>query len=71
MTALIWSGAAVSLIGLCGIVYCIWRVMAAKRAGLDEAALRAALQSAVALNLGALFVSMIGLMMVVVGVVLG
>lgn len=71
MTYLIWAGAAVSLAGIAGIVWCILAVARAKRAGLDDAALRAVMKRVVTVNLGALFTSMIGLMMVVLGVTLG
>ncbi len=70
-TMLIWAGAAVSLMGLAGIVWSIVAVARARRAGLDDAALRARLQRMVGVNMGALFVSVIGLMMVVLGVWLG
>ncbi|MBM1813604.1 hypothetical protein [Pseudosulfitobacter pseudonitzschiae] len=68
---LIWAGAAISLIGLAGLVWCIIRVARAKRAQLDDEAMRAVLQSVVPLNLGALFVSAFGLMLVVLGIFLG
>lgn len=68
---LIWAGTAISLIGLAGLVWSILRVMRARRANLDDEALRAVLQSALPLNLGALFLSVIGLMLVVIGVILG
>ncbi|MCV2865246.1 hypothetical protein [Defluviimonas sp. WL0075] len=68
---LIWTGAAVTLLGLAGLVACIVTVATARRAGLEEAALRAKLQRVIAWNLGALLLSAIGLMMVVVGIVLG
>ncbi|MBD3787572.1 MAG: hypothetical protein IE922_11510 [Sphingomonadales bacterium] len=71
MTYLIWAGAAVSLAGIAGIVWCILAVARAKRAGLDDEALRAVMKRVVTVNLGALFTSMIGLMMVVLGVTLG
>lgn len=71
MDGLIWTGAAVTLAGLGGLVWCIVKVAAARRAGLDDAALRARLQRVVALNLGALLLSAIGLMMVVAGILLG
>lgn len=71
MDWLIWTGAAVTLAGLGGLVWCILKVAAARRAGLPDAALRARLQRVVALNLGALFLSAIGLMMVVAGILLG
>jgi hypothetical protein len=71
MEMLIWIGAAVSLAGLAGIVWCIVAVSRARRAGLADAALRARLAPIVTANLAALFVSVIGLMLVVVGVLLG
>lgn len=69
--AMIWIGAAISLAGLAGLVWCILRVARARRARLDDAAMRAVLQSVVPMNMGALFLSVIGLMLVVVGVILG
>ncbi len=71
MEALVWIGAAVSLVGLGGIVWCIVAAMRARRAGLPDEALRARLQRVVVVNLGALLLSALGLMMVVVGVILG
>ncbi|APE45425.1 hypothetical protein BOO69_10770 [Sulfitobacter alexandrii] len=67
----IWTGAAISLLGLLGLVWCIISVSRAKRAKLDDDAMRAVLKSAIPLNLGALFLSVIGLMMVIVGIFLG
>lgn len=71
MTALIWGGVAVTLAGLAGLIWCILTVARARKAGLSDEALKARLQKVVALNLGALFLSVIGLMMVVVGIFLG
>lgn len=71
MDNLIWIGAAVTLLGLAGLVLCILKVARAKRQGLDDAALKAELQKVVAFNLGALLLSAIGLMMVVLGILLG
>ena len=70
MEAIVWIGAALTLVGLAMLVWCIVAVMRAKRAGLDEAALKARLQKVVALNLAALGVSGLGLMMVIVGIFL-
>ncbi|MDV4167686.1 hypothetical protein R1W00_06290 [Rhodovulum sp. FJ3] len=70
MEWLIWIGAAISVVGMVGLVWCILRVARAKKAGLPEDAMRAELKKVVALNMGALFVSTIGLMMVVVGIFL-
>ncbi|MCV2880670.1 hypothetical protein [Actibacterium sp. XHP0104] len=71
MEALIWGGAAVSLIGLAGLMRCIMLALKAKRAGLPDAEMRARLQKIVALNMGALAVSAVGLMLVVLGIMLG
>ncbi|MDH3263561.1 MAG: hypothetical protein OEM24_06145 [Paracoccaceae bacterium] len=68
---LIWSGSAVSLLGVAGIVWCIVLVARARGGGLPDPEVRARLQRVVALNLGALFLSAIGLMMVVIGIILG
>ena len=68
---LIWAGAAISLIGLAGLIWCIIRVARARRAGLTDDALRQVLQSVIPMNMAALFLSVIGLMLVVIGVILG
>lgn len=71
MDMMIWTGAAISAAGLAGILWCIVAVARARRAGLTDEALRVRLQKAVTLNLAALLTSMLGLMLVVVGIVLG
>lgn len=68
---LIWGGAGLAGLGLAGILWCIFTVARAKRAGLDDAAMRAAMQRVVAVNMGALAASMLGLMAVVLGIMLG
>lgn len=70
MDGLIWSGTAVSLAGLAGLVWCIVYALRARRAGLADAELRVRLQRAVLVNLAALFVSALGLMLIVLGIVL-
>ncbi|MDT8328704.1 MAG: hypothetical protein RQ750_15200 [Roseovarius sp.] len=70
MEILIWLGAAVSLAGMVGLIWCIASVWKARKAGLNEEALRAAVQKVVPLNAAALFLSVIGLMMVVIGILL-
>lgn len=67
---LIWPGALLTMAGLAGLFWAIARVARARRAGLEDAALRVVLQKAVAINLGALAVSALGLMLIVVGVML-
>ncbi len=68
MDGLIWTGAAVSLAGVGALVWCILFAMRARREARDEIDLRARLQRAVLVNFGALAVSVLGLMMVVVGI---
>lgn len=70
MEWLVWIGTGLTLIGLGFLAYCILAAMAAKRAGLPEAELRAKLQRIVVINMGALLLSALGLMSVVVGIFL-
>lgn len=67
----IWGGAALTAAGLAGIVWCIVAVTRAKRARLDDAAMRARMGRVVAVNMAALAASMLGLMAVVLGIMLG
>ncbi|MBU2956590.1 hypothetical protein Q4511_07150 [Paracoccus sp. 1_MG-2023] len=67
---LIWIGAALTVTGLAGIVWCIATVARARKAGLDDEGLRLRMRKVLAVNMGALAFSTIGLMMVVVGVML-
>ncbi len=71
MTALIWGGAALSVAGLIGLVWCIVRVWKARRADLSDEDLRTVVRKVVPLNMGALFLSVIGLMMVILGIFMG
>lgn len=71
MENLVWIGALVTLAGVAGLVWCIVAVQRARREGLDETAMKTRLQKAVAVNTGALMLSAVGLMMVVVGMLLG
>lgn len=70
MDLLIWIGAALTLLGVAGLVWCIVLAMRAKRAGLPDDQMRAALQRVIVLNMAALAVSGLGLMCVVFGVFL-
>lgn len=70
MEILIWAGAALSLLGLVGLGWCIARVMRAKRAKVSDEEMRVVLQKALPLNLGSVFLSVLGLMLVIVGVFL-
>jgi len=70
MDILIWIGAAVTVLGFGGVVWSIVLVMRARRAGLDDAGMRQRLQRALPINVGALLLSVLGLMLVVLGIVL-
>ena len=71
MEVLVWIGAALSLIGVAGLGYCILLALRARNSGLPEDAIRQALQKVVLYNMGALGVSALGLMLVVLGIFLG
>lgn len=71
MQALIWIGAAMTLTGLAGIVWCIVTVSQARRRKLDDEAMKATLRRVVAVNLGAFALSALGLGAVVAGLLLG
>ncbi|WP_121634199.1 hypothetical protein [Tropicibacter alexandrii] len=71
MVWLIWIGAAISVAGLLGLVWCILKVVKARKAGLSDEELRDVVKQVVPLNMGALFLSTIGLMMVILGIFLG
>ena len=68
MEYLVWFGAVVSLLGLIGLVLSILRVSKARKSGLSDEELRAAVQKVLPLNLGSLGLSVIGLMIVIVGI---
>ncbi|MGB8814369.1 MAG: hypothetical protein WCC57_14415 [Paracoccaceae bacterium] len=71
MQILIGIGAALSLLGVAGLIWCILLALKARRAGLDDETMRARLQRVVVLNMAALGVSALGLMLVVTGIFLG
>lgn len=70
MEIVIWSGVAVSLVGLVGLVWCIISGVQVLRSGLDDAAMRARLQKLATVNIAALLLSVLGLMLVVAGIFL-
>lgn len=70
MDILIWFGAVVTALGFVGVVWSIVLVLRARRAGLDDAGMRQKLQRALPINVGALLLSVLGLMLVVLGIVL-
>ena len=71
MTLLIAAGTALSIVGLVGLLFCIYKVAKAKKDAENDEALRDSLRSVLPLNLGSLLLSAIGLITVVIGILLG
>ena len=70
MDLLIWIGSILSILGLIGLVWCIKTVLKAKKLATSDEELRSSLQKVVPLNMAALFLSAIGLMLVILGIML-
>ncbi len=70
MEWLVWCGAGLTALGLVIIAYCIAAAIRVRRANLPDVETRSRLQRIVYLNMGALLISALGLMSVVMGVFL-
>ena len=70
MELLIWIGSILSILGLVGLFWCIKTVLTAKKNATSDEQLRDSIQKIVPLNMAALFLSAIGLMIVVLGIIL-
>nr|WP_319250429.1 hypothetical protein [uncultured Celeribacter sp.] len=70
MDWLIWIGAALTLFGVALLGYCIVAALKAKKLGGSEEDIRQRLQKIVALNMGALLISAMGLGAVTIGIIL-
>ena len=70
MEILIWIGSILSILGLIGLRWCIKTVIKAKKLADSDEELRTSLQKVVPLNMAALFLSAIGLMLVILGIML-
>tara|TARA_B100001173_G_C15828415_1_gene479317 strand:- start:5 stop:217 length:213 start_codon:yes stop_codon:yes gene_type:complete len=70
MEILIWIGSILSILGLIGLLWCIKTVIKAKKLANSDEELRTSLQKVVPLNMAALFLSAIGLMLVILGIIL-
>ena len=70
MEILIWIGSILSLLGLAGLLWCIKTILRAKKAAVSDEELRMSLQKVVPFNMAALFLSAIGLMLVILGILL-
>ena len=71
MTFMICIGSIVVLVGIAGVLWCISTIRTAQKSDLSEKEIRLVLARVLPKNLVALFVSMIGLMIVVVALLLG
>ena len=70
MEILILIGSILSILGLVGLFWCIKTVLTAKKNATSDEQLRDSLQKIVPLNMAALFLSAIGLMLVILGILL-
>ena len=70
MEILIWIGSILSLLGLVGLLWCIKTVLRAKKAAVSDEELRVSLKKVVPFNMEALFLSAIGLMLGILGIML-
>ena len=70
MELLIWIGSILSILGLFGLFWCIKTVLKAKKSAVSDEELRSSLQKVVPLNMASLFLSAIGLMLVILGIML-
>lgn len=71
MDLLIWIGAAITAIGVCGLLWTVVLVRSAKKAATDDEDLRKRLGKVIPINLGMLLLSVMGLMAVILGISLG
>ena len=70
MVILIWGGAAVSIVGLIGLLLSMYKVASAKKNTTSDEDLRVSIRAAMPLNLVSLFLSVLGLMSVTIGVLI-
>lgn len=70
MEWIIWLGAALTVIGVLMLIYCIVIAVKTRKSDLPEDQMKVKLQKVVTLNLGALAISAIGLMAVIFGIML-
>ena len=70
MLILIWGGALLSLFGLIGLLFSMYKVAKAKKNNTSDQELRESIKAAMPLNLASLFVSVLGLMSVIIGVLM-
>lgn len=67
MRALIIPGIILTVLGLSGLAYCIWKGFSLRKSGRENSDIAPQLQKLIAINFGSLGVAAIGLMLIVVG----
>ena len=70
MLILIWGGALLSVFGLIGLLFSMYKVAKAKKNNTSDQELRDSIKAAMPLNLASLFVSVLGLISVIIGVLM-
>ena len=70
MLILIWGGALLSVFGLIGLLLSMYKVAKAKKNNTADQELRESIKAAMPLNLASLFVSVLGLISVIIGVLM-
>ena len=70
MLILIWGGVLLSLFGLIGLLFSMYKVAKAKKNNTSDQELRDSIKAAMPPNLASLFVSVLGLMSVIIGVLM-
>ncbi|SCZ55431.1 hypothetical protein SAMN04488118_102417 [Epibacterium ulvae] len=70
LQSLVWIGTAMTLAGMLGLFWCIFKVAQAKRKNLSDDDLRTEVQALIPYNLGTLFLSVFGLILVMLGLFL-
>ena len=70
MLILIWGGALLSVLGLIGLLFSMYKVAKAKKNNTSDQELRDSIKAAMPLNLASMFVSVLGLMSVIIGVLM-
>ncbi|PLS21643.1 hypothetical protein [Neptunicoccus cionae] len=63
---LVYPGIFVTLLGLCGLLYCIWKANGLRNSSLEGEDMTAQLQRLIPINLASVCVAGIGLALVVV-----
>lgn len=70
MEILVAAGAIISCVGLAGLIFCIIKAAQARKLGGTNEEMQKRLEPLIPINLGSLFLSIIGLICIVLGIVL-